>query len=164
MSWQPRLTLITNPDFTGRRGRQKRSHLKVVRQDGTLAAPTWRQSGQDPDDTERVPGVPNQVTAFFWDVCEISDQVGTGRRDTANAFRDWSAAVGYDRMGERAFFEFFARLPEVAEVLIGPKQRRAFNVIVAGLEPLPQQVRQRAAIRRPVQLDPFAVGGPSYDF
>jgi hypothetical protein len=159
MSWQPRLTLITNDSPAPRRGPRKRSHLKVVRPDGTLAAPTWRQ---DPNNTERVPGVPNQVTAFFWDACEVSDQVGTGRRDTALAFRDWSDEHGYDRMGERAFFAFFARLPEVADTCIGPKQRRAFNVVVAGRDHLPQQARQRGAVRLdPAAPDPF--GGIDWD-
>jgi putative DNA primase/helicase len=82
----------------------------------------------------------DRVVQFFQDMCtltpakhgqKLDDELCTGRRDVAMAFNAWSERNGGSKMGERAFFQRLSNVPDVVEVKLGPKQRRAFNVVVA---------------------------------
>lgn len=82
----------------------------------------------------------DRVVQFFQDMCtltgdvhgtRVSDDAATGRRDLSVAFNAWAERNGSSKMGERAFFNRFSQIDGVAEVRMGAKDRRAFNVTVA---------------------------------
>lgn len=82
----------------------------------------------------------DRVVQFFQDMCtltpakhgqKLADDQCTGRRDVAMAFNAWSERNGGSKMGERAFFQRLSNVPDIVEVKLGAKQRRAFNVVVA---------------------------------
>jgi putative DNA primase/helicase len=82
----------------------------------------------------------DRVVQFFQDMCtltpakhgqKLADEQCTGRRDVALAFNAWSERNGGSKMGERAFFQRLSNVPDIVEVKLGAKQRRAFNVVVA---------------------------------
>lgn len=81
----------------------------------------------------------DRVVQFFQDMCtatpadfgqRMSSGEATIRRDVVMAFNDWAERNGSSKMGERSFFQRFANIPEVAEVVLG-RGNRAYNVIVA---------------------------------
>lgn len=82
----------------------------------------------------------DRVVQFFQDMCTVTpaghgdrlaDTEATGRRDAAVAFNAWAERNGGSKMGERAFFQRFAQISGVAEVKMGQKDRRGYNVIIA---------------------------------
>lgn len=85
----------------------------------------------------------DRVVQFFQDMCtltparhgqKLEGAACTGRRDVAVAFNAWSERNGGSPMGERAFFQRLANVPDVVEVKLGAKQRRAFNLVVAAAD------------------------------
>ncbi|MFI0532348.1 phage/plasmid primase, P4 family [Streptomyces scabiei] len=82
----------------------------------------------------------DRVVQFFQDMCTITpakhgqklaDDQGTVRREVALAFNDWAKRNGGSTMGERAFFQRLANVPDVVEVRLGKNRSRAFNIVVA---------------------------------
>jgi putative DNA primase/helicase len=82
----------------------------------------------------------DRVVQFFQDMVTMTEashgdrlpvEAATGRRDVAVAFNAWAERNGGTKMGERAFFQRFAQIAGVAEVRVGAKGQRAFNVTVA---------------------------------
>lgn len=82
----------------------------------------------------------DRVVQFFQDMCtpvdaahgqRLGEHEATGRRDVAIAFNAWAERNGGSKMGERAFFQRFSQIEGVAEIKLGSKDRRGFNVLVA---------------------------------
>jgi putative DNA primase/helicase len=114
----------------------------------------------------------DRVVQFFQDMCtltpakygqKLDDEACTGRREVAMAFNAWSERNGGSKMGERAFFQRLANVQDVVEVKMGPKQRRAFNVVVAKAdddswgsdEPQPDPIAPSGVTVQDVQGNPW---------